>query len=37
MEYAAMVLLAIVMTVVRVRQENAQRELDSLRRTAHAM
>ena len=33
----AMVLLAIVMTVVRVRQENAQRELDSLRRTAHAM
>jgi len=33
----AMVLLAVVMTVVRVRQENAQRELDSLRRTAHAM
>ena len=33
----AMVLLAIVMTVVRARQENAQRELDSLRRTAHAM
>jgi heme exporter protein C len=33
----AMVLLAIVMTTVRVRQENAQRELDSLRRTAHAM
>ena len=32
-----MVLLGIVLTVVRVRQEDAQRELDSLRRTAHAM
>ncbi len=33
----AMVLLGTVMTVVRMRQENIQRELDSLRRTAHAM
>jgi heme exporter protein C len=33
----AMLLLGIVMTAVRVRQENAQREIDSLRRTAHAM
>jgi hypothetical protein len=33
----AMMLLGAVMTVVRVRQEDTQRELDSLRRTAHAM
>ncbi len=33
----AMMLLGAVMTVVRLRQEDAQRELDSLRRTAHAM
>jgi heme exporter protein C len=33
----AMVLLGTVMTVVRRRQEDAQRELDSLRRSAHAM
>jgi len=33
----AMLLLGIVLTVVRVRQENAQRELDSLRRTIHAI
>ena len=33
----AMMLLGAVMTVVRVRQEDAQRELDSLRRTVHAM
>ncbi|MGA2038422.1 MAG: cytochrome c biogenesis protein CcsA [Bryobacteraceae bacterium] len=33
----AMVLLGTVLTVVRVRLEDAQRELDSLRRTAHAM
>jgi len=33
----AMMLLGAVMTVVRLRQENDQRELDSLRRTAHAM
>jgi heme exporter protein C len=33
----AMMLFAIVLTVVRVRQEDAQRELDSLRRTVHAM
>jgi heme exporter protein C len=32
----AIVLLGIVMTVVRLRQEEAQREIDSLRRTAHA-
>jgi heme exporter protein C len=32
----AMVLLGAVLTVVRLRQEEAQRELDSLRRTAHA-
>lgn len=33
----AMVLLGTVLTVVRLRQENAQRELDSLRRMAHAL
>jgi heme exporter protein C len=32
----AMVLIGIVLTVLRLRQEEAQRELDSLRRTAHA-
>ncbi len=32
----AMVLLGIVLTVVRLRQEEAQREIDSLRRMAHA-
>ncbi len=32
----AMVLLGIVLTVARLRQEEAQREIDSLRRTAHA-
>ena len=32
----AMVLLGIVLTTLRLRQEEAQRELDSLRRTAHA-
>jgi heme exporter protein C len=32
----AMVLLGAVLTVLRLRQEEAQRELDSLRRTAHA-
>jgi heme exporter protein C len=32
----AMLLLAVVLTVLRLRQEEAQRELDSLRRTAHA-
>jgi heme exporter protein C len=32
----AMMLLAIVMVAVRLRQEEAQREIDSLRRTAHA-
>jgi heme exporter protein C len=32
----AMVLLGVVMTVVRYRQEEAQREIDSLRREAHA-
>jgi len=33
----AMFLLGIVLTVVRLRQENAQREIDSLRRMAHAL
>ena len=32
----AMVLLGVILTVVRLRQEAAQREIDSLRRTAHA-
>jgi heme exporter protein C len=32
----AMVLLGIVMAAVRLRQEEAQREVDALRRTAHA-
>jgi heme exporter protein C len=32
----AMVLFGIVLTVARLRQEEAQREIDSLRRTAHA-
>ncbi|MGO9258155.1 MAG: cytochrome c biogenesis protein CcsA [Bryobacteraceae bacterium] len=32
----AMVLIGVVLTVLRLRQEEAQRELDSLRRTAHA-
>ena len=32
----AIVLFGIVLTVLRLRQEEAQRELDSLRRTAHA-
>jgi len=32
----ALVLFGIVLTVVRLRQEEAQREIDSLRRTAHA-
>jgi hypothetical protein len=34
---AAMLLLGIVMVAVRLRQEEAQREIDSLRRTAHAL
>jgi hypothetical protein len=33
----AMVLLGAVITAVRLRQEEAQRELDSLRRMAHAL
>ena len=32
----AMVLLGVVMTAVRFEQEQAQREIDSLRRMAHA-
>jgi heme exporter protein C len=32
----AMILFGIVLTVARLRQEEAQREIDSLRRTAHA-
>jgi heme exporter protein C len=34
---AAMLLLGIVMVAVRLRQEEAQREIDSLRRMAHAL
>jgi heme exporter protein C len=34
---AAMLMLGIVMTAVRYRQEEAQREIDSLRRMAHAI
>ena len=34
---AAMILLGIVLTAIRLRQEEAQREIDSLRRYAHAM
>jgi heme exporter protein C len=33
----AMLLLGTIMTMVRLRQEDAQRELDSLRRLAHAL
>jgi hypothetical protein len=33
---AAMLLLGIVMVAVRLRQEEAQREIHSLRRMAHA-
>jgi hypothetical protein len=33
----AMLLLGIVMVAVRLRQEEAQREIDSQRRTAHAL
>ena len=36
LNFVAMVLLGIILTVLRLRQEEAQRELDSLRRTAHA-
>jgi len=32
----AMVLLGVVLTMVRLRQEDAQRELDAMRRMAHA-
>ena len=31
-----MMLLAVVLTAVRLRQEESQREIDSLRRMAHA-
>jgi heme exporter protein C len=33
----AMILLAVVLVAIRLRQEEAQREIDSLRRYAHAM
>ena len=33
----AMVLLGVVLTAVRLRQEQSQREIDSLRRMAHAL
>ena len=35
--WLAMILLGIVLVAVRLRQEDAQREIDSLRRMAHAM
>ena len=35
--WLAMVLLASLMTAVRLRQEDCQREIDALRRTAHAL
>jgi heme exporter protein C len=35
--WLAMVLLGIVLTAIRLRQEESQREIDSLRRMAHAM
>jgi heme exporter protein C len=35
--WLAMVLLAALMTAVRLRQEDCQREIDALRRTAHAL
>jgi heme exporter protein C len=35
--WLAMVLLGTVLTAIRLRQEESQREIDSLRRTAHAM
>src|SRR3989442_7780738 len=35
--WLAMVLLATLMTAVRLRQEDRQREIDALRRTAHAL
>ena len=36
-ELLALVLLGVVLTLVRLRQEEFQREIDSLRRYAHAM
>ena len=33
----AMLMLGAVLTLVRLRQEDAQREIDSLRRMAHAL
>ena len=35
--WLGLLLLAMVMTAIRLRQEESQREIDSLRRTAHAM
>jgi len=35
--WLAMILLGVVLTAVRLRQEESQREIDSLRRMAHAM
>ena len=35
--WLAMILLGIVLTAIRLRQEESQREIDSLRRMAHAM
>jgi heme exporter protein C len=36
-QWLAMILLGVVLTAVRLRQEDAQREIDSLRRMAHAL
>ena len=37
LNWLALGLLAIVLTMIRLRQEETQREIDSLRRFAHAM
>ena len=36
-QWLAMILLGIVLTAIRLRQEEVQREIDSLRRYAHAV
>jgi hypothetical protein len=37
MNMLAMIMLGVVMTAIRWRQEETQRELDSLRRSAHSL
>jgi heme exporter protein C len=37
LNWLALILLAVVLTMIRLRQEETQREIDSLRRYAHAM